>query len=307
MAEVIDLREFSDDRFVIHFGGERGGMDATTFAQALTGFTEALRSINRALEPGYDLDVIIEAVGPGSFRAQLRAVRRSAENLFSAKTTGFVAGNIALGVFTNLVYDKMFPDDPPAIHVTVDGVKVEHKGTTIIVSKDVFEAKKKVENNPTVKRHIAETLEAVDRDPLVTSLGITKSLDDPEPAFEIPRALFPNIVRATRPPEGVKDRTTEVEAQLTVKTAILERSKRKWEFYWNGHVIWAPIDDRTFFDRLLALQISLQHGDTFNSILRIRQVRDEMTGAWKNKSYEVLKVFDVVHRRGQQPGMFGRD
>jgi len=303
MANVIDLRDFSDDSFVIHFGGDRHGMDATTFAHALTGFTEALRSINRELEPGYDLDVIIEAVGPGSFRARLRAVRKSAENLFTAKTAGYVAGNIALGVLTTILTDKMFPDEPPTININVDGVTVVHKGTTVIISKEVFDAKKKVEKSAPVKRHIAETMEAVNRDPHVTSIGITRRLDDPVPEFDIPRVLFPTIIAATRPPEDTKDRTIEVEAQLTVKTAILERSRRKWEFYWNGITIPAPIADPTFFDRLIGLEISLQHGDTFSSILRIRQVRDELTGAWKNKSYEVLKVFDVIHRRGEQPGI----
>jgi hypothetical protein len=303
MADVIDLRDFSDDSFVIHFGGDRRGMDATTFAHALTGFTEALRSINRELEPGYDLDVIIEAVGPGSFRARLRAVKKSAGNLFTATAAVGLAGGITVNILSSLIYDKMFPDDPPKITVNVDGVTVEHSGTTIIISKEVFEAKKKVEKSAPVKRHIAETLEAVNRDPHVTSLGITRKLDDPLPEFDIPRTLFPTIIAATRPPEDTKDRTIEVEAQLTVKTAILERSRRKWEFYWNGITIPAPIADPTFFDRLIALEISLQHGDTFSSILRIRQVRDELTGAWKNKSYEVRKVFDVIHRRGEQPGI----
>lgn len=305
MAEIIDLRRFNDDSFVIHFGGAGQGIDATTFAQALTGFTEALKSINRELEPGYDLDVIIEAVGPGSFRARLRAIKKSAGNLFTVAAAGTIVGGIAINVLSAIITQKMFPDEPAKIMVSADGVTIEHKGATVIVSRDVFEAQQKVEKSAPVKRHIAETLEAVERDPKVTSFGITRSLDDPVPTFEVPRLLFPTVITATRPPEDTKAQAIDVEAQLTVKTATLERSRKKWEFYWSGIPIKAPIIDKTFFDRLVALQISLQHGDTFNSILRIHQVRDEMTGAWKNRSYEVLRVFDVVHRRGRQPGMFG--
>ncbi len=105
MTKVIDLRDLSDDSFVIHFGGERRGMDATTFAQALTGFTEALRSINRELEPGYDLDVIIEAVGPGSFRARLQAVKKSAGNLFSVANICGAVGGLTIGVLSTIITD----------------------------------------------------------------------------------------------------------------------------------------------------------------------------------------------------------
>lgn len=47
----------------------------------------------------------------------------------------------------------------------------------------------------------------------------------------------------------VKRQLREMSRQTAASaTAILERSKRKWEFNWKGHVIWAPIEDRTFFD-----------------------------------------------------------
>jgi hypothetical protein len=300
MAEVIDLREFSDDSFVIHFGGERHGIDAATFAQALLGFTEAMRSINRELNPGYELDVVIEAVGPGSFRARLRAVKRAAGNLFSTQT---VSGTIILGLLVNFIYDKVFPSEPTII-VNTDAVIVDYNGKQVVVTKEAMEAKKRIEKNTELNRHVAETIEVLERDPEVTSFGITKELDDPKPAFEIPRALFPTVVAATRPPDDVKNQTVDVEATLTVIKAILQRSSRKWEFYWNGHAISAPIRDDTFFDRLVARQISLQHGDTFSALLRIHQVRDEMTGAWVNRAYEVLKVYEVIARRDEQWGIF---
>ena len=62
MADI-DLSEFSGDEFVFHFGGRPSEVDAYTFANTLIAFSEAIREINRQLNPDSKLEITIEGVG----------------------------------------------------------------------------------------------------------------------------------------------------------------------------------------------------------------------------------------------------
>jgi hypothetical protein len=298
---VIDLREISDDSFVVHFGsGRPGEINARTFGEALLHLTDALREINAEINPGYELDVLVEALGSGSFRARLRTLNAATGNLFSQQQLN----NFIVGVLTTLFCMKVFDTSapsPPIITVNVDAVVVQHGDTKVIVPREVYSATTRVEKKPRVSRAIADTIRVIDRDPEVTSFGITRRLDDPVPDLEIPRDLFQRLIdNAKAPEEEEREKFVEEDAQLTVRKAILERSTSKWEFYWNGIRISAPIKDQTFFDRLEKHEISLQHGDTFDVTLRIHKVRDPLTGAWVNKDYEVVEVRAQTGRAPRQ-------
>lgn len=294
---VIDLRQFDDDSFVVHFGGPISEIDATTFGAALIALADGLRAINNEINPGFAISVTIDAVGPGSFRARLKASKRSLKNLFSS-----AAKNIIFGILASLIYDKVFdPSEPPTIVVEGDTVIVRYEGsTTIILSKEVYDAKRQVEKNPEIDRSIARTIEAVEQNPSVTTLGFTPHLGDKEPVVEIPRALFPEILRHSLSPQSDDRRTEDVRTNLVVLKAVFERSRRKWEFIWNGIKISAPIVDPTFFDRLGSRQISLHQGDAIEATLRIWKHLDPLTGAWLNERYEIISVGAVTYRAPEQ-------
>jgi hypothetical protein len=71
MAEI-DLSNFIGDEFVFHFGGRPNEVDAYTFANSLLAFSEAIREINQQANPGTKLEIVIEGLGHGSFRAKLK-------------------------------------------------------------------------------------------------------------------------------------------------------------------------------------------------------------------------------------------
>jgi hypothetical protein len=48
---IVDLREFDDSSFVLHFGGPTHEVDALTFGSALVSIAGALRAINREINP----------------------------------------------------------------------------------------------------------------------------------------------------------------------------------------------------------------------------------------------------------------
>ncbi|QQR37917.1 hypothetical protein [Devosia rhizoryzae] len=272
-----------------------------TFGNALVSIAEAIRAINHEVNPGYSLEVAIEAVGPGSFRARLKTEKRSLLNLFSGQT----ARDLVIALLATFLWEKVIdPDTPPVITVNSDYVIIEHGSDRIIVPKEAFDHKAEVERSPAVNRHVSKTMEVLEHDPSVTSLGIARNLTDPEPVLDIPRGLFPIIRQNSVPATDDGRRSQEHNAILSVHKAVFERSSRKWEFVWNGFRISAPVLDQTFFDRLENRQLSLRQGDAFRAVLRVNQVYDRLSETWLNESYEVVTVGELVSRK---PGQMESD
>jgi len=69
---IIRLGEFQDDTIVLHFGGSSGSIDAYTFAEALTGFADTALAVNATIDPGTEIEILVEATGPGSYRTKIR-------------------------------------------------------------------------------------------------------------------------------------------------------------------------------------------------------------------------------------------
>lgn len=294
---TIDLSKFDDDGFVLHFGGRSNEVDALTFGNALVSIAEVIRAINQEVNPGFSLEIAIEAVGPGSFRARLKTMKKTLKNLFS----GNVPRDIIIGILSTLLWEKVInPEVPPRITINDDSVIIEHGSDRIIVPREAYEAKGRVEANPAVNRHIARTMEVMENDPSVETFGIARGLSDPEPVIEFPRAVFPVIRQNAQPRPEAGNRYVDQDVVVSVHKAVFERSARKWEFIWNGFRISASILDQTFFDRLEARQIAIKQGDVFKVTLRVHQAFDKMTGNWINEKYEVIAVGEMLARRPDQ-------
>ena len=50
------------DRFVLHFDTPRREINAYAFASALVGLSDAVREANAAVNPGYRVEVVVEAL-----------------------------------------------------------------------------------------------------------------------------------------------------------------------------------------------------------------------------------------------------
>lgn len=75
---TIDLTKASDSEgFVIYFGGQPNEVDSYTFANALVAVADAFREINSQVNSGTALEVRLEALAAGSFKAQLKGLRKS--------------------------------------------------------------------------------------------------------------------------------------------------------------------------------------------------------------------------------------
>lgn len=80
--DIVDVREFKEE-FVVHFGGEQPRVNAYTLATSLVSLADAIKEANSIINPGYEVEVVVEAIGPGSFRATIKTLAKGLDNLFT--------------------------------------------------------------------------------------------------------------------------------------------------------------------------------------------------------------------------------
>lgn len=290
-----------EDTFVIHFGGEFRRINAYTLASTLVSLADAAKAANAQINPGYEIEIVVEAFEPGSFRTKVRALYRGAGNLFTQQNLKA----IVLGVIAAFVYDHtLAPDKDVVVNVSDTEVVIEQGDTRIIVPREVHDAKRDVEQIPEFRRGIGQAIRSVEDDPDVTDVGIGEEGAE-EPPVKIPRERFPLI---SRPTPGGEETTREVEEITTIRIirAILERSRRRWEFVWNGMTMSAPVSDDQFYDDFFAHRITIAPGDALTVRLRIRQRLNPDIGVYLNESYEVVEVIKHIPRAEQDNLELGR-
>jgi hypothetical protein len=282
------------DRFVLYFETPKHEVSAYALASALVGLADAVREANAVVNPGYKVEVVVEALSPGSFQATLRTVFTKAKNLFSHSAVQAVIW----GIVSTHIYEKCIKnDEPPKITVSEDMVIVEVGKEKIIVPRDVYEAKKQVEKSERFRNAIGKVFEAAASDPNVTGIAITDERNAPTPNLIIPKDLFCRFETESSLDENTRE-IVEI-TQVEINRAILERGRRRWEFFWRGIKIAAPILDDRFFDRFFAHEITIAPGDGLEVALRILQEKHPDSGIFVNKRYEIVEVYDHVPRLKQ--------
>lgn len=282
------------DRFVLYFETPRNEVSAYAFASALVGLADAVREANSTVNPGYRVEVVVEALAPGSFKATVKTVFTQAKNLFSHSAVQAVIW----GIVSAHIYETYIKkDEPPKISVSNDMVVIEVGKDKIIVPRDIYEAKRQVEKSERFNNAIGKVFDAAESDPNVTGLSLGEDRRDAPPPFMIPREQF-GIFRTEQPVDDTSREIVEV-TQVEINRAILERGTRRWEFFWRGVKIAAPILDNRFFDRFFAHEITIAPGDALEVALRIVQEKHPDSGIFVNKRYEIIEVYDHIPRLKQ--------
>jgi hypothetical protein len=292
---TIDCRNFGDE-FVIHYGGEYHRVNAYTFATSLIALSDAIRSANHIINPGYEIEIVIEAIGPGSFRTKIKALQKGLNNLFTIQD----AKAIVLAIIAAIIYEHTFaPDTKPVIVIKDDSVIIEQGNEKIIIPKEAEKYYEAVKKSDAVNNNISRTFNALEKDNSISEFGITNKIDDKEPLMKISSDKFP-IIAGDAILEDEASREITERTELQIVRAILERSKRRWEFVWRGVNISAPVSDREFYDEFFAHRITIAPGDSLDVQLRVVQKLEAETGIYTNIDYEVVKVYKHIPRMTQQ-------
>jgi hypothetical protein len=245
----INFGRFDGDRVVVHFGGEIASIHAYTFGNSLVAFTDAVLAINEVINPGQQIEILLEAHGPGSFRAIIRRVTRDIGGFFSRGIEP-----LFWGVVATILYEQAIkPMIEPKIQIIIntDEVVYQSGDDRVVVPRKVYDALPNVRKDREVQRTVARTFKVLESDKSIQDFGLTARIDDPKPLLDIPRPKFASIAEvAVVVDETTRTRTREENARVVILKAWLNHANRKWSFEWNGVPISAPIADDEFLAKL---------------------------------------------------------
>ena len=295
---TVDLGDFDTDQVVIHFGGALTSVDAYTFANSLVAFADTVRSVNAVINPRQNIEVRLEAIGPGSFRAVVKRVASGLGGFFSRG-----AEAVFWGVIGALIYEQIVKDDVESkIVVNTDEVVIHRGGDRIIIPRAVYDQMPNVRSNPEVMKNLNRTFQVIEQDAAIENFGLTPRLHDTEPLVQIPRSDFPQLSTSPAVVDGDARRRQRTEtARLVILKAWLMPGNRKWSFEWNGVPISAPIKDEAFFEKLETREYLIGQGDALDVRLSYQQDFDESLGVYVNdpQTFEVSEVIAPIARARQ--------
>ena len=285
---LVDIAQF-ENSVVIHFDTDDTRINAYTFASTLVAFADAAKAANTTLNAGCEIEIVVEALGPGSFRALIRALYSSSRNLFA----NHIVLSLVLGVMGNYIYERTLSvENKVTVEIKTDEVIIQKGNDRVVVPRNVYDATRRVEKNPQFVKAMTRTFEAVANDEKVKSFGLVEKMDSPAPEIPIPRSTLLSL--STQTPDDPDSRLITEEAELQIVKAILKKSNRRWEFVWRGITISAPVIHDSFYRDFFAHEITIAPGDTLQVTLAIKQSKDADTGIYTNVGYEVVEVHGHV-------------
>lgn len=291
----IKIQEF-EESFVIYLGGESGTINAYTLASTLISFADAARVANDFINPGYNIEVQVIALGNGSFKTKIKAKYEEAKNLFTKEDLK----TIVLSVIATFLFQyTLAPDLEVNVVVNDDSVIIKQDEKEIVVPREVHDKLKEVEQSEKFKKEIGNTFSTIEKDSSISSFGIQKDMDTPKPPIEIPKENFPQLsALVNEEPEAEERSVTQVE-NLQILRAILEKGTRMWQFSWKGIRISAPVLDDDFYNQFYDHNVTIAPGDALKVKLKIYQKRNDVAGIYVNKKYEVVEVIGYTSRSQQ--------
>ncbi len=273
------------DKFVLQFDTYKNEINAYAFASALVNLSDAVKIANNSVNPGYQVEVVVEAISQGSFRATIKTLFVGGRDLFGKEA----AKAIIYGIISTHIYEKAIKTDEPTQIIIKDGSVIMQSGKDkIIVPRQIYDAKKLVEKSEKFNTAVNGIFESAEKDKNVKGIALNDDISPTQPPFYISREKFQSITNEDSQHENIRELFEET--HLEISRAILARGRRKWEFVWRGITISAPILDNNFFDKFIAHEVTIAPGDSLEVKLKITQEKHSDTGIFINKGYEVLEV-----------------
>jgi len=296
---TINIASF-EDSLVLHFRTESNAINANTLALTLKYICDAAKVANAFINPEYEIEVVVVATGPGSFKAKIKA--------FYTKNNPVIKSdlrNIVIGVIASYIFLALQPNSEPKIIINTEEVIIQHDNNTYIVARNVYNSVEQLKENPIFTDSIKQTIKVIKKDRAIHGVAFEHDMNDTKPIFEIPREKFieftaphkeiismDRLLSTTPELMAIEEEVTEVEAKVIITKAILKKSGQKWEFFWDKKKILAPVLDNQFWNDFSDHKITIAPGDELKVKLKIYS---PVNSSGRNKeSYEVVKVIEHI-------------
>ena len=291
---LIDLKQVGDT-LVLHVRKDGHSLSAYSLAATLIAFADAAKAANDQVNLGYEIEVVVEALSDGSFKATLRAVYRQLENLFTKQALQ----SIVFSILATYIYEQtLAPDSDVKVIINTDEVVIEQNDKKIVVPRTVYDATQRVRKVTRFQEKVGQAVDAILKDESVTGISLDTGTEKDK---ELPPIERPDLERIALPPnEDDISQVIEEIADLQIIRAILEKSRRRWEFSWKGFRIPAPILHEQFYKEFAEHNIVIAPGDTLRARLRIYQNRDPSNNVFVNEQYEIIEVIEHIPAKKHQ-------
>ncbi|SHG64269.1 hypothetical protein [Bradyrhizobium erythrophlei] len=282
-----------DEEILLYFKIAGPGIDAQTFANALLAFDELYRAINASANPGREIEVEFISSDQGSIRTIIRIFQKDTQTLLHAPVTLLILPILIAVVVTKLMSDTV------TIVVDENSYVVEYGSEKIILPKDAAKTVERVDHDAAVRRTVRKFFSIVESDSNVTAVDFRRPIAPNQPVMPIEKNQFAtlrDLPEVELPALPKKREEYHSRAPVVVLTAVLEKSKRKWQFLWRGQKISADIRDDSFFEKLANHEYEFGQGDTLTVDLVAEQEINDFVGAYETKTFYITKVHK--HSRG---------
>ena len=299
----IELTQFGEEGFVIHFGKEGHKIDALTLGNSLVRISRMTKIICRKKYPDLKFDIVVGPVGSGSFRAQCCVLLAVMSPWLVEVSTSVVSE----ALWAYILKMSSVPNSEQIIDRDDYSITLEYEYEKIIDNKkdtvterekrrvkmpfESYEVLKDIDSNKQMKGHLDSFIKSVHDDPAIEALGVCTKLDDEDPILSVPRSDFPAILKH---PVGDQNEekadVDEREVEATVNVAVFRDPERKWEFMLDGKKKSAPVTDQNFLLKLKSGEISLGMNDVFDARVKVYKKRDPKTGNWVDDKFEIVEL-----------------
>jgi hypothetical protein len=280
-----------DNSLVVRYDVPEHYINSITLAKSILHLADLIKDANNLINPGWSVEVVVEAFEQGSFRTKLLAIKNSVGNLFSSEPFR----TIVLGVIANYIYQMTIaPNTDVKMQINTNEVIIETPKGQLIVPRVIHDATEELKKSTAAKEKLSDTFQTIDKDTNVTGITFEKITSEGgyEELMHIPKESFQYAIDPSATRDEKNERIIFEIAEVQILKAILAKSKRKWEFVWRGEKLSAPVTDVDFYRDFANHKITIAPGDYLKIRIKITQKKDEFAGIYLNTGYEIVQVYE---------------
>jgi hypothetical protein len=130
---------------ILYFQSPESSINAYALAATLVAIADSAKAAARTLNSGIEIEIVVESLSSGSFRAKVTTIAREA-GLFAKNQ---VVTGVIIGVLASYVYDHTLgKKEPVQVIVQTDEVVVVSGNDRVVIPRAIHEAQQIVEKNP---------------------------------------------------------------------------------------------------------------------------------------------------------------
>ncbi len=288
---LIDLTNFNQHDFCIHYTFNDDNLhdiNVNTFANSLIQFSEVIKLVSKETLPDYIIEITIDRTGEGTFWGHFKMKGKN----FLTQVKEFLPTKDNTMAVTIAVLSLLKTCDKEAKPIIQNNYVIINNNIKIDVT--TYDKAYKLSQKPEIQTVAKKTFDALTEDNSISAFSIAKNPEDCKKhnfIISVDRQEFENFEVGVEEDIKYDIRLKQILHPIKV---ILEKSKRKWEFIWDGRRISANVSCDKFYKDSSEGKIGFKPKDYIIANLRIKQRLDKVNNVFINEDYEITEIEEYI-------------